>query len=368
MRIVFVSRQFNRGGHAILKALLAHGIKPVAVVLHSSGARPELDDPSGRAAYEAEYLQRCSEWKIEPVKFMESIALLAKQNGIPVSVRDSLNGSDDLAWLESQLPDLMLVGGGWPNLISVETLAVPKLGAINVHPSLLPDYRGTDVHRWQVLHGVSKSGCTVHYMDARFDSGNIIGQRAVGIEPTDSPQSLAAKVAYASAQYLIEVVQRAQKAAPDFIQSVPQPAKRTAGQLCKRWPWGSRPFLIIYWKDSAERIRRFILACTQESYQYNGPLVRLNDSEFIVRRAAHPAKPAIGAEAGQIMELTSLGIWVACGDGNAICLTQLQPASKEGFPAEPHTAFPITDGELAQTDLFAVGMKFQLAQNTNVLW
>ncbi|TVR39846.1 MAG: hypothetical protein EA392_05265 [Cryomorphaceae bacterium] len=347
--------------------MLANGIEPVAVVLHSSGAQPELDDAERRLHFKTEYLERCIKQKIEPVKFLESIDLLARQNGISVSTRDSLNGIDDRTWLAHCAPDLLLVAGGWPNLISVETLAIPKLGCINVHPSLLPDYPGTDVHRWQVLHGVPKSGCTVHYMDARFDSGNIIGQRAVHIDPTDCPQTLAAKVADVSAQYVVELMPRIQKAAPACVQSVPQPAKKTSRHLCKPWLWASREFLSIHWKDAAEHIRRFILSCTQESYKYNGPLVRLNDREFIVRRAAYPVKPADGTEVGQIIETTRQGIWVGCGDGNSVCLTQLQPASKEGFPKEPHTALPISDEELAQSGLFQAGMKFQQMDNTSIL-
>jgi phosphoribosylglycinamide formyltransferase-1 len=65
---------------------------------------------------------------------------------------------------------------------------------INIHPSLLPKYQGLNTHERAVQSGDTESGCTVHYVTENVDDGGIILQRTVAITPSDTPQSLAAKV------------------------------------------------------------------------------------------------------------------------------------------------------------------------------
>mgnify|MGYP001197849672 FL=1 len=65
---------------------------------------------------------------------------------------------------------------------------------LNIHPSLLPDFPGAHAHRDAIAAGVSKSGCTVHFVDSGMDTGPIIMQREVAVLPTDNEESLAEKV------------------------------------------------------------------------------------------------------------------------------------------------------------------------------
>ncbi len=65
---------------------------------------------------------------------------------------------------------------------------------INIHPSLLPNYKGLDVHRRVLEAGEKESGCTVHFMRAEMDEGPIIAQAKVKIETGDTPETLAARV------------------------------------------------------------------------------------------------------------------------------------------------------------------------------
>lgn len=71
---------------------------------------------------------------------------------------------------------------------------------INIHPSLLPLFRGLDTHRSALEAGVSVHGCTVHFVTAGMDAGPIIGQAAVPVSPADTPESLAARVLKAEHQ------------------------------------------------------------------------------------------------------------------------------------------------------------------------
>lgn len=65
---------------------------------------------------------------------------------------------------------------------------------INIHPSLLPSFKGLDVHRRMIEAGVKIAGCTVHFVSAEMDAGPIIGQAAVPVAPGDSEDSLAARI------------------------------------------------------------------------------------------------------------------------------------------------------------------------------
>ena len=84
--------------------------------------------------------------------------------------------------LRSYRPDLVVIAGmGW--LLSSEALAVPRLGTLNIHPSLLPAYRGAEPTFWQLYDGVRESGLTVHLADAGEDTGPIVGQVRFPVPP-----------------------------------------------------------------------------------------------------------------------------------------------------------------------------------------
>jgi phosphoribosylglycinamide formyltransferase-1 len=65
---------------------------------------------------------------------------------------------------------------------------------INIHPSLLPSFKGTEVHEQAIAAGVRISGCTVHYVIPELDSGPAIAQAAVPVHPNDTPENLSARV------------------------------------------------------------------------------------------------------------------------------------------------------------------------------
>ncbi|QLD88768.1 hypothetical protein HWV07_06855 [Natronomonas salina] len=76
-----------------------------------------------------------------------------------------------------------------------DLLGVPELGGINVHSSLLPEYRGVSPSFWALLHGNEKTGITVHYMDEDIDTGDVIIQEPLTIQEEDTLHSLNERVA-----------------------------------------------------------------------------------------------------------------------------------------------------------------------------
>jgi methionyl-tRNA formyltransferase len=95
-----------------------------------------------------------------------------------------------LTWLlRAHEPDLAICTG-FPWLISQETIDVPRLGIVNGHPSLLPRYRGPFPIAWAIRNGETEIGMSFHLMDAAFDTGNVLAQKAVPLHDDDTNETL----------------------------------------------------------------------------------------------------------------------------------------------------------------------------------
>jgi len=94
---------------------------------------------------------------------------------------------------------------GFPWLITQEAIDVPPLGIVNGHPTMLPKGRGPHPWAWAVRNGETEIGLTYHYMDASFDTGNILAQKAVSIGPDDSEEDLIPAFQQAATELLPEV-------------------------------------------------------------------------------------------------------------------------------------------------------------------
>ncbi len=90
--------------------------------------------------------------------------------------------------------DLIIVGT-WREKLSKETFDIPKIATVNVHPSLLPKYRGPNPYMQTILHGEKFSGVTLHLMDENYDSGAILKQQKVEILDSDTSKELRQKSA-----------------------------------------------------------------------------------------------------------------------------------------------------------------------------
>ncbi len=97
---------------------------------------------------------------------------------------------------------------GFMRLLSADFVGRWYGRLVNIHPSLLPAFKGLDVHAAMLAAGVKIAGCTVHYVSAEMDAGPIIGQAAVPVLAGDTPESLAARILAAEHQLYPECVRR----------------------------------------------------------------------------------------------------------------------------------------------------------------
>ena len=104
-------------------------------------------------------------------------------------------------------PDIMIVAS-WSEKIDKEIFDIPKIATINVHPSLLPKYRGPNPYVQTILSGEKKSGVTFHLMDTKFDSGAILDQREVEILDSDTGKELKAKTVLVARGAVCELLEK----------------------------------------------------------------------------------------------------------------------------------------------------------------
>lgn len=106
------------------------------------------------------------------------LELTCKKNGIEFIRAKAVNGNEVFEKLKKYKPDLCVICH-FERLIKPHLLSIPRYGFINVHPSLLPDYRGMSPQHWPIVNGESKTGITCHYVDEGTDTGDIILQREI---------------------------------------------------------------------------------------------------------------------------------------------------------------------------------------------
>jgi len=147
-------------------------------------------------------------------------------------------------------PDLLL-SAGYGRVLPADVLATARLGAINVHPSLLPAYRGYEAVSWALYEGRSEVGVTIHEMIADVDSGPILAQTRLPVDPRESPGIVFGRVREAAGPLLRQTLEEIMRA--DCVAGRPQSG--TASYRSK--PWREVDRLEIDWtKPAQELIRR----------------------------------------------------------------------------------------------------------------
>ncbi len=162
---------YHNVGVRCLSVLLAHGVDVPLVLTHK-------DNPA------------------ENIWF-DSVAELAARHDIAILTPDNPNAADIVAHIRAQHPDF-LFSFYYRQMIRPELLAIAARGALNMHGSLLPKYRGRAPVNWAVLRGERETGATLHYMTDKPDAGAIVAQQAVPILPNDTAGEVFHKVTCAA--------------------------------------------------------------------------------------------------------------------------------------------------------------------------
>lgn len=188
-----------------------------------------------------------------------------------------------LGELKKMRPDIIIVAA-YGKILPEEVLTLPKFGCVNFHPSLLPKWRGAAPIQNALLAGEKETGVTIMIMDKGMDTGGILTQRSLSIDPNDTTRTLTEKLVALGSELLLETL-------PLYIRHTIKPlpqdnAEATLCQLIERedghiiWaddaeaiynryralsPW---PGVFTYWKKNNERLRLKLITL---SFQKNNP-------------------------------------------------------------------------------------------------
>ncbi len=130
---------------------------------------------------------------------------IAANHNIPVFQPANINLPDGLSSLQNLKPDLLVVAA-YGQILSPQVLAIPSLGGINVHASLLPKYRGAAPIQWAISNMEIETGVTIIQMTPSLDAGNILASQSVFISPVETAGELESRLASLGATLALSVI------------------------------------------------------------------------------------------------------------------------------------------------------------------
>jgi folate-dependent phosphoribosylglycinamide formyltransferase PurN len=136
---------------------------------------------------------------------VHSLRDMKPRYNVPVIGSTDVNDPKTLARIEAWQPDLVL-SIYLNQLIKKALIELPTQGTLNIHPALLPRNRGLFPYFWVLAAGETETGVTVHWVDEKFDTGEILLQEKITVEPNDTITSLSYKSAVVGAGMLVEAV------------------------------------------------------------------------------------------------------------------------------------------------------------------
>jgi folate-dependent phosphoribosylglycinamide formyltransferase PurN len=140
-----------------------------------------------------------------PLPSVASVPELVMLRGLKAEQCSDPNGAEFVEEVRRLGFDLIVVSS-FSRILKKALIGVPRLGVVNVHPSLLPRYRGPEPLYWVLANGEKSTGVTLHYVDEGIDSGDIILQRKLEIQPRDTVSTLQARCAKLAASMLSETI------------------------------------------------------------------------------------------------------------------------------------------------------------------
>jgi methionyl-tRNA formyltransferase len=191
---------------------------------------------------------------------------------------------------------------------------LPRFGAVNLHPSLLPALRGPAPINWAVINGLAETGVTTMLLADEMDAGDVLLQRAVTVDPRETAGSLAAKLAEAGAALMLDTLRGLDAGT---VTPTPQDHARATHA-----PKINAEIRAADWTRPAEELDRLVRGLYPDAparASFGGDIVQI--------LAAEPAPAAPATEPGSVIAISEEAVVVACGAG-ALALKRVKPAGR----------------------------------------
>lgn len=294
MRIVFMGTPDFAA--ASLKNLLDEGFDVVGVFT-------QPDKPKGRGM----------ELAYSPVKE------LALANALPVFQPTKLRDGTALEAVKSLAPDILVVVA-YGRILPDDILAVPKYGAVNVHGSLLPKYRGAAPIQWAVLNGDKVTGVSTMYLASEMDTGDVIYTAETEIGEFETSGELFDRLKVMGAELLVKTLRGIEAG------TAPRTAQDHAkASYVKMLDKSDSP---IDWTRDARGVIKWIYGLQPwpvATAELDGAVYKIFAAEYTDTRTDKAP--------GSVVSTGKRGIEVACGGGETVMITQLQAAGKKRMSA-----------------------------------
>jgi len=281
-----------------LEAIVAAGHEVVLVV-----TRP--DRPAGR------YMQLSA----------PPVTDVARRLGLPLAQPEKLGVDEFYGRFRALAPEAAVVVA-FGRLISPRVLSVPRLGFINLHPSLLPRHRGPSPIEWAILSGDAETGVTTMLLDEGMDTGPVLLQRATPVGPRERAPELAARLAEVGARLVVDTLDGLARSA---ITPVPQDGAQATvtSKLDRRM---GRIDWSLPADDLARRCRAFD--------PWPGLFANFRGARLKVHGVEVGETQPGDEPPGTVLGVGPTGIAVRCGDGTVALLTELQREGKRRIPGD----------------------------------
>ncbi|KYG35132.1 methionyl-tRNA formyltransferase [Alkalihalobacillus trypoxylicola] len=240
--------------------------------------------------------------------------------GIPTLQPEKIREMNELEKLFSYEPDLIITAA-YGQLLPKALLDYPKHGCINVHASLLPQYRGGAPIHQAVIDGESKTGVTIMYMVEKLDAGDMLSQIEVPILENDSVGSVHDKLSLAGRDLLMDTL-------PQLLEGKIEPEKQDEKKVTFAKNI-SRDMERIDWSRSGEALYNQIRGLNPWPVAFTTleqkPLKVWWSEKVVLTKKGEP---------GEIISIEKDGFIVATGNDVSLKLTEIQPAGKKRMNAE----------------------------------
>ena len=210
--------------------------------------------------------------------------------------------------LESLNSDLFIVVAY--RILPDQILAIPKYGSINLHASLLPNYRGAAPIQWVLMNGEKQTGVTTFYIDTKVDYGDILLKESVEILDEDNFQTLSKKLSEVGAETIFKTINKVRS-----LNS--EPIKQNKG-IFKKAPKISKDMFFINWNWNAEKIHNWIRGLSNMSFYWGEKRIKVYKTVF--------SKSNLINIPGRIYEKTNRSFIIESSDG----LLSLKEIQQEG--------------------------------------
>ncbi len=280
-----VAFAYHNVGVRCLKILIAQGVEIPLVVTHA-------DNPG------------------ESIWF-DSVARTAADLGVPVITPADPNAPDVVEQIAACKPDF-LFSFYYRLMLKAPLLALARRGALNMHGSLLPKYRGRVPVNWAIIHGETETGATLHYMIEQPDAGDIVAQSSVAILPNETAKQVFDKIALAAERTLAGVL-------PALIAGT---APRVPQDLSRGAYFGGRKPEdgVIDWSRDAVSIHNLVRALAPPypgaRTTLQGHPARVLATRVISAAAPVPVTPSLAVEDDRIV--------ARCGGGGILAILDLE--------------------------------------------